>query len=362
MRTVDVALDDRSYEIRVGTAMLDRVGSHVASILTPGAALLVSDEVVAGFYLERVERSLRDAGFRVAVATVPSGEPSKSHQELLRLYDACFAAGLERGSAVVALGGGVVGDLAGFAAATYLRGVRLVQVPTTLLAQVDSSVGGKTGINLAGGKNLVGAFHQPVLVIADVEALESLGEREMSTGMAEVVKHAVIRDAELFDRLEAEPGSLLAREPDALEEVVAWNCRIKADVVAADEREAGLRAILNYGHTVGHAIERVASYGAYTHGEAVAIGMHAEAFLARQRGEISEAVHDRQRKLLERFGLGTCLREPLEVSRLLGTMRHDKKVRGGRVRFVLPREIGSVRIADDLAESELRRALEFVQP
>ena len=362
MKTVEVSLGDRSYRIVIGADVLTGAGRHVADVVGSGRALVVSDDTVADLYLERVRASMAEADLAVSAVTVPPGEPSKCHEQLLRVYDACLAAGLERGSVVVALGGGVVGDLAGFVAATYLRGLVCVQMPTTLLAQVDSSVGGKTGVNLPGGKNLVGAFHQPSLVLADVATLQTLDDRQMATGMAEVVKHAMIRDATLFDFLEAEARTLLRRDAGAMEEVVAWNCRIKAAVVAADEHEEGLRAILNYGHTVGHAVETVASYGAYTHGEAVALGMNAEADLARARGDITPEVHARQQDLLTRFGLPSRLRRPLDIAALAGAMRRDKKVRAGRVRFVLPQAIGTVHVVDDVTDGELQDALKRLQP
>jgi len=358
METVEVALGERSYRILIGSDLLADAGRHIAAVLRPGRALVVTDDTVAGLYLEPVQRSLRDAGFTVSAATVPPGETSKSHEQLLRVYDACYRASLERGSVIVALGGGVVGDLAGFAAASYLRGVACVQMPTTLLAQVDSSVGGKTGINLPGGKNLVGAFHQPALVLADVASLATLDDRQVATGMAEVVKHAMIRDAALFDRLEAVAATLRACDASTLEEIVARNCRIKAEVVADDEKESGLRAILNYGHTVGHAVEQVASYGAYTHGEAVALGMNAEADLARLRGHIGRDVHARQQALLTAFGLPARLTTPLAAA----AMRHDKKVRAGRLRFVLPTGVGAVRIVDDVTDEELAGVLSWLQP
>ena len=362
MQTVEMSLGSRSYRIVVEAGLLERAGPLVAAAIGACAALVVTDRTVGRLYLERFARSLSGAGFRVSAAEVPPGESSKCSEQLNRLYEACFQAGLERGSIIVALGGGVVGDLAGFAAASYLRGLRFVQAPTTLLAQVDSSVGGKTGINLPGGKNLVGAFHQPSLVVADVGALETLDAREFATGMAEVVKHAMIRDAALFERLESGGEELTHRRAEALEEIVAWNCRIKAEVVSADELESGLRAILNYGHTIGHAIEAASAYGSYTHGEAVALGMKAEAEVARARGYISEEVHGRQQALLERFGLPGRLRERLEAGALAAAMRHDKKVRAGRLRFVLPVGVGAVRVVDDVSEAEIGEALERLQP
>ena len=357
MHTVDVALGQRSYQILVGSGLLAEAGRHIAAVLPPGRALIITDDSVAGIYLDPVARSLSAAGFAVSSATVPAGEQSKSFDQLARLCDECFRAGLERRSLIVALGGGVIGDLAGFVAATYLRGIPFVQAPTTLLAQVDSSIGGKTGINLPGGKNLVGAFHQPALVLADVAALATLDDRQFSSGLAEVVKHAMIRDAALFDLLEADAAKLLSRDPATLEKIVARNCGVKAAVVCADEREAGLRSILNYGHTVGHAVESVASYGVYTHGDAVALGLAAAAAIARSRGFIDDAVVVRQNKLLERFGLPTKLRRPLDTDALLEAMRHDKKVLSGRLRFVLPVAIGETRLVDDVTDAELRAAL-----
>jgi len=362
MQTVEVALGVRSYRILVGPGLLSDAGRHVSAVLAARRVLLISDDTVARLYLEPVRRSLADAGFTVAGATVPPGETSKSLAQLERLYDACLQAGLERSSLIVALGGGVIGDLAGFVAASYMRGIPFIQMPTTLLAQVDSSIGGKTGINLPGGKNLVGAFHQPSLVLADVSALRTLDPRQFATGMAEVIKHAMIRDAKLFALLEAETARLSERDPAVLEEIVGWNCRIKAAVVAADERESGLRAILNYGHTVGHAVERAAAYGTYTHGEAIALGMSAEADVARRRGNIGQAVLDRQQGLLARFGLPTRFRQPLHIDELLAAMRHDKKIQSGRLRVVLPTTIGDVQIADDVSEDELRAALGDLQP
>jgi 3-dehydroquinate synthase len=357
MHTVDVALGQRSYQILVGSGLLAEAGCHVAALFPPGRALIITDDTVAGLYLDRVTKSLSAAGFAVSTATVPAGEQSKSFDQLSRLCDECFCAGLERRSLILALGGGVIGDLAGFVAATYHRGIPFVQLPTTLLAQVDSSIGGKTAINLPGGKNLVGAFYQPALVLADIAALATLDARQFSSGLAEVVKHAMIRDAALFARLEADAAKILARDPATLGEIVARNCAVKAAVVSADEREAGLRAILNYGHTVGHAVEAIASYGVYTHGEAVALGMAAAAAIACSRGFISDAVVAQQNKLLGRFGLPTKLRRPLDADALLEAMRHDKKVRAGRLRLVLPVAIGETRIVDDVTDDELCAAL-----
>jgi len=319
----------------------------------------VTDSNVAAHYLAPAEASLRSAGLAVTVVVLPPGESSKTLARAAELYDRFLNGGIDRGSVVVALGGGVVTDLAGFAAATYMRGVAWVAVSTTLLGQVDASVGGKTAVDHPQCKNLIGAFHQPAAVLADVATLATLPEEELRTGLAEVVKHAVIRDAALFEMLERDAARILARDPAVLEDVVARNVRIKAAVVMADERESGLRRILNYGHTVGHAIESLAmqaSGPAMTHGRAVALGMVAEAGIAERRGLVGRAVVERQRRLLERFGLPVSA-AGLDLERCLEVMRHDKKAEAGRLVFVLPESIGAVRVANDVTDDEVREAI-----
>jgi len=319
---------------------------------------------VAEHYLEPVTESLRAAGLEAEAVVLPPGEASKTLAEAGRLYDRMLAAGLDRGSVAVGLGGGAVTDLAGFVAATYMRGIPWIAVPTSLLGQVDASVGGKTGVNHPECKNLVGAFHQPTAVLADVGALATLPREELRTGLAEVVKHAMIRDADLMARLEREADALLARDGAVCEDVVARNVAIKAEVVAADEREGGLRRILNYGHTIGHAIESLAmALGGrpggmgVTHGQAVALGMVAEARIAERRGLLAPAAAGRQRDLLARFGLPVALETPLDADRCLAIMRHDKKAEAGRLRFVLPEAVGSVCQTDDVTDDEIRDAL-----
>ena len=329
---------------------------------------------MAAHYLEPALVSLREAGLQAATLVIKPGEASKTLREAARLYDGFLAAGLDRGSVVVALGGGVVTDLAGFAAATYLRGIAWVAVPTTLLAQVDAAVGGKTGVDLKEGKNLVGAFHQPAAVLADVATLATLPDEELRTGLAEVVKHAVIRDAALAAMLEAQADRILARDAPVLEALVARNVRIKAAVVMADEREADLRRILNYGHTIGHALEALAlrspadfpgparqgdaaASPALTHGRAVSLGMMAEAAIALRRGLIGQAVLERQRRLLDRFGLPVRLASPPDAKACLAILAHDKKAEAGRRCFVLPEAIGQVRVVDDVTDDEIRDAL-----
>ena len=339
-RTVRVRLGDRSYSIELGVDSLDGVGAAVKTRTGASRALVVSVPPVAQRYGAEVARSLRDAGLRVHRFQVPDGERSKSLRRAERLYGEMLDAGADRGSSVVvALGGGVVGDLAGFVAATLFRGVPVVQVPTTLLSMVDSSVGGKTGVNLPQGKNLVGAFHQPSLVWIDVETLRTLPPRELRAGMAEVVKHAAIWDAKLFARLERQLEPLLALEPGALVPVIERNCRIKATVVSRDERERGLRMLLNFGHTLGHAIEALCRYRGVLHGEAVAMGMVYAAGHSERLGLAPGGTRERIETLLARIGLPT---QPPRFERraYLRAIAVDKKKRDARIRFVALRGIG----------------------
>ncbi len=358
MESVHVHLGPRSYEIALTSAGNTGVGPFARRVLSASqSALVVADEHTAGFG-RAVEVSLRDAGFRTALATVPSGEGSKSVAELSRLYDALYDMAADRRTAVVAVGGGVVGDLGGFAAATYNRGLPLLMVPTTLLAMVDSSVGGKTGVNHPKGKNLIGAFHQPAGVWIDTAFLDTLPDREFRSGLAEVVKYGVILDAPVFEYLEANAAAVLAREPDALRHVVARSCRLKADVVEQDEREeTGLRAVLNYGHTFAHAFETVGGYGGWLHGEAVAAGMVCAARLAERHGLVGPELGRRQFALLAAFGLPTAAKPGWPVDDMIAVMRRDKKAAGGRMRFILPTRLGEVRLFDDVPESLVRDVL-----
>ena len=308
--------------------------------------------------------SLRQAGLQTVSIVMPPGETSKTLAQAGAIYDRLLDARMDRGSVVIALGGGVISDLAGFVAATYMRGIPWVAAPTTLLSQVDASVGGKTAVDHPLCKNLIGAFHQPSAVLADVETLRTLPDEELRTGLAEVVKHAMIRDADLFAALEAKADRLLARDPKVLEDIVTRNVEIKAEVVMADERESGLRRILNYGHTLGHALEslslEIAGRGgaaALTHGRAVALGMMAESQIAQRRGLVGQAVVERQKKLLQRFALPVRLGTAPDVKACLDLVRHDKKAEAGRLRFVLPESIGSVRVVDDVTDKEIREAL-----
>lgn len=352
-RTVHVDLGDRAYDIHIGGAM------DVGAVLSGGKggrALIVSDDHVDPLYGARCEQALRSHGVEATRVTVPAGEGSKDLKFVQEIYGHAIRAGLERSSVMVALGGGMVGDLTGFAAATFLRGIRFIQVPTTLLAMVDSAVGGKTGVNLEQGKNLVGAFHQPVEVVADLTTLSTLPDREYRSGLAEVVKYGVIWDAVLFSQLEEQVQKLLGRDLAFLETVVGRCCEIKAEVVAMDEREAGVRAILNFGHTVGHAVELVAGYGKALHGEAVSAGMAFAAELSvAEKGFPAESSR-RVRDLLQQLGL------PVEPARLVGgrpwrdiraAMGTDKKVRQRAPRFVLAQRMGSVVLGCEVAEGVL---------
>ncbi len=338
MQALSVVLGERSYPIHIGAELLDDARLYAPHVNGKRVAI-VTNPVVAPLYLERVQRAIEQTGQRTAAIVVEDGEQAKNWLTLDRVFDALLAAHCGRDSVIVALGGGVVGDLAGFAAATYQRGIPFIQVPTTLLAQVDSSVGGKTAINHARGKNMVGAFHQPLAVIADVATLDTLPDRELRAGLAEVIKHGFVLDLEFVGWLEANIGKLLARDRAALAHAVRRSCELKAQVVAADEREAGLRAILNFGHTFGHAIEAGIGYGEWLHGEAVATGMVMAAELSARVGTLRREDADRVRALIARAGL-PVQGPKLAVERYLELMRVDKKAAGGKIRFVLLEGLG----------------------
>lgn len=354
VHTLEVGLGRRSYPIRIGAGLLadptqwrDAVrGRHV---------LVVSNATVAPLYLQRVADALH--GLDHDALVLPDGEAHKTLECVARVFDALSTLGATRDACVIALGGGVIGDLSGFAAACWMRGIDFVQMPTTLLAMVDSSVGGKTGVNLAAGKNLVGAFHQPRAVIADTDTLASLPEREYRSGLAEVAKHSAIGDAAFFARLEVLADALAARDTAALAEVIAHDCAFKAGVVARDETEQGERALLNFGHSFGHALETASGYGTLLHGEAVAIGMVLAARLSAQLGMAAEADGERLAALLERFGLPTSLPTGSDADTLLAHMRLDKKNRAGQLRLVLWHGIGRAEIADAVAAADVRAVL-----
>jgi len=338
-RTVHVDLGERSYSIEIGVDVLAEVGQKIRRRTGASRVVVVTVPPVGRRYGATVMRSLKDAGIRARRFDVPDGERSKSLQQVRRLYDALLDAGADRSTVVAALGGGVVGDLSGFVAATLLRGLPLVQIPTTLLAMVDSSVGGKTGVNVPRGKNLVGAFHQPRLVWMDVTTLRTLPPRELAAGMAELIKHGAIRDEAFFEWLEAELEGLMKLEPELLIAALERSCAIKAEVVRQDERESGLRMILNFGHTVGHAVEALKRYRGILHGEAVAIGMAFAAERSEALGLSPRGTSQRLVALLHRAGLPTEL--PVFPRRAyLQALRVDKKKREAQIRFVALRGIG----------------------
>lgn len=355
---VRVDLGERGYDILIGEGVRRRVGGMAREVVRPSRVAVITDRTVAGLYGSEVSDSLKRAGLQTALIDIPPGEETKTLPQAGRLYSALVAAGLDRGSLVVALGGGVVGDLAGFVAATYMRGVPYLQVPTTLLAMVDSSVGGKVAVDLPEGKNLVGAFYQPRLVLIDPETLRTLPQREVRAGLAEVVKYGVILDAHFFAYLEEHAERLLALEPAVTVAVIRRCCELKAQVVQQDEREAGLRAILNYGHTFAHALEAVTGYRRFRHGEAVARGMVAASLLAEELGMVTEEVTRRQVSLLRRLGLEVAMPEDLSAEELMAAFGRDKKARSGRLRVVLPTRVGEVQVVSEPDRGLLVRALE----
>jgi len=375
--TLTVTTSSATYPVVVEAGALDSLPARLDGLGLRGALWLVADAALAWRYAAPLAQALREAGHTVHSIGVPSGEASKSQAQLWQLYGWLLGGGVERRDAVLALGGGVVGDLAGFAAASTLRGLAIVQLPTTLLAMVDSAVGGKTGINHPLGKNLIGAFHQPRLVLADTDTLATLPPRELRAGMAEVIKHGVIRDPGLFEELEALaaarcwgsnasaiafPGwdaadaELTARLTAIIRRAVA----VKVEVVSRDEFEQGERITLNYGHTLGHAIEKLATGWSLLHGEAVAIGMHAAARIAASMGLCDAGLVERQRRLLEAYGLAVAVPAGLDVEAALATAMRDKKVRAKRIRWVLPTAVGSVAVRDDVPEALVRGALQGV--
>jgi 3-dehydroquinate synthase len=354
-RTVRVPLGERAYDVLVEPGCLNELGVRLAEKLRAGRCLVISQAPIWRRFGEIVEATLREAGWQPTVAVVPPGEGAKSLSQAMRLYDCMANARLERGHPVVAVGGGVVGDLGGFVAATYLRGVPFVQVPTTLLSQIDSAVGGKVAVNLAAGKNLVGSFYQPAAVLADPLTLQALPARQFSSGLAELIKYGVIMDSAFFETIEATVDAVLAREASVLVPLIARACELKAEVVAADERENGLRRILNYGHTVGHAVEKVAGYGRILHGEAVAIGMVAAARIGAAKGLCAPGLSDRLSALLSRLGLPTTT--DLSPDALIAATQVDKKASAGRISWVLPVRIGQVEIRDDVAADDVANAL-----
>jgi 3-dehydroquinate synthase len=355
MKKVRVELGSRSYDACIGSGGLGRAGPMLKELGLSGKAVIIIDTTVRGLYGERLERSLSGAGFRVSVLEVPPGEEQKSLATAGRLYRELTGAYAERQTPVLALGGGVIGDLAGFVAATYMRGVPLVQLPTTLLAQVDSCLGGKTAVDHDGLKNVIGVFYQPRLVVADIDTLKTLPVAEMANGIAEVIKYAAIRNRELFAYLEGVLGRAASLEAAALERMVLESVKIKAEIVAIDEQDSGLRGILNYGHTIGHAIEAASGFR-FRHGQAVAMGMVAAARVSRRLGMLSDDDVFRLVGLIRKASLPTEV-PALKIEEIIQAMKHDKKVKRDRVRFVLLEAIGQAMITDEVSLSLVEEVL-----
>lgn len=351
MTTIEILSSSERYEAFVGSNLIERTGEIIARKIRPARCAIVCDEKVANLFASSIERSLTSSGFEVTRITVPSGEKAKALEQAGMICDRMIAAGLDRSSCVIALGGGVVGDLAGFVAAIFHRGIPVVQVPTTLLAQVDSSIGGKTGVNTAAGKNLIGALHHPALVIADIDTLATLSPREFNQGFAEIVKHTVIRDAELFHSLKTFGRKDLA-------ELVRRNIEIKAKFVAADENDlTGERALLNFGHTVGHAIEYAGGYRDLLHGEAISLGIVAATEISVRKAGLPETQRAEIISMLEGFDLPTRLAANFPREKILEALPRDKKFEAGRIGFVVTPTIGSARLATDVTMEDIRTAI-----
>lgn len=361
MKTViPVELPQDQYDITIATDGLQYLGAWLAATGKQGKVLLVSNPVIFKHYGQTALESLTEAGFDVCQCILPAGERYKTLRSIEKIHTAAFENRLERSSTMVALGGGVIGDMTGFAAATWLRGIAVVQVPTSLLAMVDASMGGKTGVNHPQGKNLIGAFHQPSLVLIDPNVLTTLPGREFRAGMAEVIKYGIIWNEGLFEQLEQAKRLDQMRyvDEELLHAVLKHSCQAKADVVSQDEKEAGLRAILNYGHTIGHAVESLTGYKAVNHGEAVGIGMVAAGAIATTLNHWPQTATDRQLALIQKAGLPTQLPADISIDDILVTLRSDKKVKSGKVRFVLPKRIGTAFVTDQVTDEIVRTVLE----
>lgn len=356
MRTVEVALGERSYHIYIGGGLMDEFAAFVRAADFSSRGLLVTDAQVGALYGAQVAETLTRAGIAAEIVTIPAGEPSKSLDMANLIYTRAIELGLDRKSPIFALGGGVVGDLAGFIAATYMRGVPFVQIPTSLLAQVDSSVGGKVAVNHPLGKNLIGAFYQPAAVFIDLDFLHALPPREIASGLGEIIKYGIISDADFFTWLAEHTGDVRALRREAAIHMIARSCEIKADVVARDEYEGGLRRILNFGHTIAHAVETETGYTRYRHGEAVAVGMVGAAYISEEMGLLAPEERARIEALLCGVGLPLCA-EGVAPDAMYADLFHDKKTVGGRLHWVLAKGIGSTEVRADVPEETVRRAL-----
>jgi 3-dehydroquinate synthase len=359
MSEIRVDLGQRSYDIHIGEGLIDRAGALIASACRGKRACIVTNRIIGNIYGARLVRGLEGAGIFAEIITVPAGERYKTLRTVAGIYEKLVDQRIDRTGMVIGLGGGVAGDMAGFAAATFLRGVDFVQIPTSLLAQVDASIGGKTGVDLSRGKNLVGAFYQPRTVIIDTTTLRTLPRREFRAGLAEVIKHGIIRDEEYFAYIDENLSSIMRLDSDALEHTILRSCEIKAEVVHADEREAGLRRILNFGHTAGHAVESLTGYRAYLHGEAIAIGMVTAACVSVEVGSANSEIVSRIVGILIKAGLPYKLPEGLPPAEVVAAMKLDKKVAHGKLHSVLVNKIGEAFVAEDVTPEIWLRALEI---
>ena len=358
MEKIRVELGTRSYDIIIGRGLLKDVGKILRTFDFSSKMALISNPTVYGFYGKEVSAAIRASGNDLTEVLIPDGEEYKSLTSAEKIYEALLKAKLDRKSALIALGGGVIGDITGFAASTYMRGIDFIQVPTTLLAQVDSSVGGKTGVNHPLGKNMIGAFWQPRLVWIDTATLDTLPRREFLSGLGEVIKYGVIWDEEFFTYLETTRDKIIKLDSTALTYIIRRSCEIKGEVVSKDERESGLRAVLNYGHTIGHAIETITSYKKYLHGEAVAIGMYMEAKLSHQLGIIDSKAVARIKALIDSFELPSEMPDEIEMDDLVNKMQIDKKTISGKMHFVLPETVGSVKIHSEITADDIIKLAE----
>ena len=354
MRKIRVELGERSYSIVIGSRVLKDLSKAIARFAFGSKIALISNPVVYKLYGRTVSGALKNSGYDLIEVLIPDGERYKNLKSAEKIYESLLRAKLDRQSAVVALGGGVIGDIAGYAASTYMRGIDFIQVPTTLLAQVDSSVGGKTGVNHPRGKNMIGTFWQPRLVWIDTATLGTLPHREFLSGLGEVIKYGIIWDRDLFTYLEKNRERIVRHDAAVLKHIIKRSCEIKAEVVSKDEREAGLRAILNYGHTIGHAIETITGYKRYLHGEAVAIGMYFEAKLSEQLGLISRKAVLRIKALIDSYGLPSQMPHEFTHLDLFKTMQIDKKTVAGKLHFILPENVGTVRIFDSVTAKDIQ--------
>ncbi|MBI5073636.1 MAG: 3-dehydroquinate synthase [Nitrospirae bacterium] len=357
MDKIRVELGERSYTIATGSGILKDIGKSLERFDFSKKAAIISNPTVYDLYGKTLAASLSGSGFEIMEIILPDGEEYKNLASVERIYEQLLKMRFDRRSVLIALGGGVIGDITGYAASTYMRGIDFIQVPTTLLAQVDSSVGGKTGVNHALGKNMIGTFWQPRLVWVDISTLHTLSRRNFLAGMAEIIKYGIIWDSAFFDFLEKKRETLLSLNPDDLIHIIRRSCEIKADVVSRDERESGLRAILNFGHTIGHAIETATGYTTFLHGEAIAIGMHVEATIAHEIGLIGSEEVSRIQHLLKTFGLPTEIPADIDLAAIFGAMKLDKKTVSGDVKFILPDKIGRVKIQGNIPEKAVQQAV-----